>query len=107
MGADSRIELAQAFALKLGAAYLLPTSYGELADKAWFPHTGGGGLEAAIGLGYEISSVVELDLGLAYDRYFLSLKPEPGDTGVAVQRRIAGGLTDQFFTGQLGVTLRP
>lgn len=107
MGADSRIELAQAFALKLGAAYLLPLSYGELADKAWFPHAGGGGLEAAIGFGYVLSPVVELALGLAYDRYFLSLKPEVGDSGVAVQRRIAGGLTDQFFTGQLGVTLRP
>ena len=107
MGADSRIELAQAFALKLGAAYLLPVSYGELADKAWFPHASGGGIEGAIGLGYAISPVVELDLGLAYARYFLSLGPELGDSGVAVQHRIAGGLTDQFFTGQLGVTLRP
>jgi hypothetical protein len=107
MGADSRIELARAFALKLGAAYLLPLSYGELADKAWFPHAGGGGFEAAIGLGYAVSPAVELAFGLAYARYFLSLKPELGDTGVEVQRRIAGGLTDQFFTGQLGVTLRP
>jgi hypothetical protein len=107
LGADSRFALAQQFALKVGAAYLAPLGYGEVADKAWFPHASGGGFEAALGVGYTVSPLVELDLGLCYARYFLSLKPELGDTGVTVQRRIAGGLNDQFFTGQLGVTLRP
>jgi hypothetical protein len=84
----------------------LPLGYGELAQKSWFPHVGGGGVETAIGAGYAVSTALELDIGLGYTRYFLSLDPQLTDSGVQVQHRIAGGLTDQFFTGLLGLTLR-
>ena len=70
---------------------MLPLGYGQLADKSWFPHVGGGGIDASIGAGYAVSSALELDIGLGYTRYFLSLQPDVEDSGVQVQHRIAGG----------------
>jgi hypothetical protein len=107
LGADGRFMLGRALFLGVRAAYLLLTGFGELGQAAWFPHVGGGGLEAELSLGYEFSELVALNLGGGMTRYFMSLEPELSDPGVQNHGRIAGGLIDQYLYGVLGVTLRP
>ena len=107
MGADARFALSSAFALKLGAAYLLPFGYGELGSARWFPHAAGGGLDAQLGLGYELSPLIELDAGLAFTRFFVSLHSEPDDPAVRDSHLVASGVADQFLDARFGITLRP
>jgi hypothetical protein len=105
LGADGRFMLSDPISLGVRAAYLLLTGFGELGESAWFPHVSGGGVEAELSLGYDLSRLVALNAGAGMVRYFMSLNPEPNDSGAKLGR-IAGGLTDQYLYGLLGITLR-
>ncbi len=105
MGADGRIAVLRPLSIGLRAAYLLPLGYGELATTTWFPHVSGGGVEAELSLRYAFSELLAADLGGGMARYFFSLNPSPRDAGVQTAGRIAGGATDQYFYGVVGLTL--
>jgi hypothetical protein len=106
LGADGRVALSHAVSLGVRAAYLLMTGFGEIGQAAWFSHVGGGGLEAELSVRYALTEAIAFDAGLGLTRYFLSLAPNPNDVGVKTNGHIAGGLTDQYLHGMLGVTLR-
>jgi hypothetical protein len=106
LGADGRFMLSQAVSLGVRAAYLVLTGFGELGQSAWFPHASGGGVEAELSLGYDLSQLLAVNLGAGMTRYFLKLNPEVSDPGVKDHGRIAGGVADQYFYGLLGLTLR-
>jgi hypothetical protein len=107
-GLDARVPFMGEFSLQLAAAYLIGLSQGEIAERAWFPHTSGNGFEAQIGVLYAISRVIGLELSIALQRYFLSLNPEPKDPGVlGSTHRVAGGALDQYLSTQFGVVIRP
>jgi hypothetical protein len=103
---NGRFELSETIGLRLGAGYRVLMSYGELAEDDWFQHSGGGGLEAEIALGYAVSEALTIEASVGLWRYFLSLEPEPTDPGVNDFARIAGGLSDQYLRFGLGLVLQ-
>jgi hypothetical protein len=107
LGLDARWQFAGPFTLQLAAAYLVGLSLGEIAERAWFPHTTGNGFEAEVGVSYPVSRMIALELSFALQRYFLSLNPEPKDPGVVGTHRVAGGALDQYLSTRLGVVIRP
>jgi hypothetical protein len=106
-GLDARWQFFGPLALQLAAAYLVGLSQGEIAERAWFPHTTGNGFEAEIGLAYPVSRLIALELSFALQRYFLSLNPDPKDPGVVGTGRVAGGALDQYLSTRLGIVFRP
>jgi hypothetical protein len=106
LGADSRLLLRKGLALEPRLAYLALTGFGELGQRAWFPHVGGGGVDAGVSLGFDLSEIVALTASGGLTRYFMSLHPQPSDPGIS-HGRIAGGVIDQYVYGLLGVRLRP
>jgi len=108
LGLDARWPLFGPLSLQLATAYLVGLSQGEIAERAWFPHTTGNGFEAEIGAAYAMSRMIGLELSLAVQRYFMSLNPEPKDPGVlGSTHRVAGGALDQYLSLQFGVVIRP
>jgi hypothetical protein len=97
------------FAVQLRAAYLFGLSQGEIAERAWFPHAKGNGVEAEIGATYAVSQVFALELAFTLQRYFMSLNPEVNDPGVRIDSnpRVAGGALDKYFSSRVGVIIRP
>jgi hypothetical protein len=106
IGGDARIALGADIQLGLGAAYLYPFAYGEIADARWFPHVSGGGVDAEVSAGYVLSSELTLQVALGMTRYFMSLNPEPDDRSVRVMHRIAGGAADQQLHLGIGASVR-
>jgi hypothetical protein len=106
LGADARLKLTEALTLKLGAAYLLVQGYGQLGESEWYPHISGGGVEGALGVGYALSELFEVNAGFGLTRFFMSINPELTDAGVQDNLRVAGGVVDQYMAILLGVTLR-
>jgi hypothetical protein len=107
LGLDARWQFLGPLTLQLAAAYLLGLSQGEIAQRAWFPHSTGNGFEAEVGVSYPMSRMIALELSFALQRYFLSLNPEPKDPGVVGTHRVAGGALDQYLSTRLGVLIRP
>jgi hypothetical protein len=106
LGADARLMLNRALSLQGRLAYLALGSFGELEQRSWFSHVSGGGFEGQLLLGFDLSELVALTAGGGITRYFMALNPQPSDPSVS-KGRIAGGLSDQYVYGLLGVTLRP
>jgi hypothetical protein len=107
IGPDLRWNFVGPFTLQLGAAFLAGLSSGEISDKAWFPHTSGNGLEAEVGVALALSRVLSLEAAFGWQRYFMSLNPDPKDPGVVGTKRVAGGALDEYFSTRMGVILRP
>ena len=106
LGLDGKWQFAGPLTLQLGAAYLLGLSQGEIADRAWFPHTKGNGVEAELGLAIPTSRLLAFELMFGMQRYFLSLNPDPKDPGVVGTKRVAGGALDQYWSTRLGIVFR-
>lgn len=96
-GADGRLSPFDGFHARFGFAWRQMLSAGEIAEADWFPRATMGGLDAQLGVGYEVVSGLEVQLGAELIRYFYSMNPEPGDG------RVAGGAVDQYLSATLGV----
>jgi hypothetical protein len=107
LGPDARWQFASAWAVQLGAAYLIGLSQGQIAASEWFPHTSGNGLELELGLQFAVSRVLGFELNFGLQRYFMSLNPDPKDPGVVgASPRVAGGALDEYFSTRFGVIIR-
>ena len=95
LGLDARLLVASRFSLALGAAYLAPTSHGEIYDRFRNAHLHGLDADFAAILG--IVPGLEARLSARYTRYFASFKPFLGDA------LVAGGALDEQFQFGLGV----
>lgn len=96
-GADGRLSPFDGFHARFGFAWRQMLSAGEIAEADWFPRATMGGLDAQLGVGYEVVSGLEVQLGAELIRYFYAMNPEPGDG------RVAGGAVDQYLSATLGV----
>jgi hypothetical protein len=98
-GLDGRVRVDQ---ILLGAhfGYRMLLDTGELQSSAWFPNTGGGGVDAGLFAGYEFITGVALVAGFDFRRYFFSFDPSPGDP------LIAGGAVDEYLSGWGGLSVR-
>jgi hypothetical protein len=112
LGLDVRFDFGT---ISLGAhsAYRFVTDTGGLqaaSDDAvnrpydtWFPHAHGFGVTAGLYGGYELTDVIELQVGGDFLRYSLDFNPLPQNVQGVPFERIAGGATDTYISGWLGV----
>ena len=102
---SGRIMLGESLGVLVAAGYLVPVAYGEIASDEWFPHTSGGGIEAEIGLAYELAGWLDAEFAFSMTRFFLTHDPKPppnADPGVALGR-VAGGSSDRTFALRAGL----
>lgn len=104
-GAETRLVFG-AVSFKPAVALLLPLSYGDLASDTWFPHTTGLGVDTALHMGIGVADGIELLVGGTFRQWGFGLKPEPTDRGVLDYGRAAGGVTDRYFSADLGLMIR-
>jgi hypothetical protein len=78
---------------------------GEVAERSFYPHASGGGIEAELALAVTLTGPLRLRAGGGLVRYFLTLDPRPTDPGVLSDARVAGGALDQTLYGMLGLAL--
>lgn len=91
-GAELQLQLVDALGLGLRAGYRLPLSLGELGEGGWFPRAAAGGVDARAELSWGVLGQACLVIGGGWERWFLDLRPEPGDP------RIAGGAVDERWS---------
>jgi len=104
-GGDLRLGLGDSLALDTHLVLLLPLGFGELGEDDWFPGASALGLESELRVAILLSESLETFVGLGYDRYGLTLDPDPADEGVGLGR-VAGGAVDQYMHVRLGVGYR-
>ena len=93
--------LAPRWELQVTAGWRQLLGMGGLTDAAWFPRATGAGLDAGAGVALHVAPWLVLHARLDLRRYFFAMNPEPGDPW------IAGGATDQYFGGALGLSISP
>jgi hypothetical protein len=76
-------------------------------ERDWFPgHVKTQSLEAGLEVGYSLASSVDVEVGYDVVRYAFNFNPIPNldpKTNPRPGNVIAGGATDQFISGFLGV----
>lgn len=98
---DLRVALGRVFVqAQLGARLVLDS--GELEnERLWFKSVGGRGVDGSLKLGFNVTPSVFVFAGGRMVRYGFDFNPVPADA-----LRVAGGATDQFIGGILGVGYR-
>jgi hypothetical protein len=94
----------QGLQLSGALGFRLPLGYGEVSEAEWFPRVGGYGVEGTLGVGYQVTRLISVELSGAMRRYILEMNSEPDDAtgGVA---EVAGGAVDLYLSGYFGVAL--
>ncbi|MBA3465374.1 MAG: hypothetical protein H0T46_35915 [Deltaproteobacteria bacterium] len=74
---------------------------GGMTDASWFPRATGAGIDGSAGIAFHVTPWLDVQARVDLRRYFFAMNPEPGDPW------IAGGATDQYFGGALGLAISP
>jgi hypothetical protein len=74
---------------------------GGMTEASWFPRATGAGIDGSAGIAFHVTPWLDVQARLDLRRYFFAMHPEPGDPW------IAGGATDQYFGGALGLAVSP
>jgi hypothetical protein len=95
---DARLGLGRVFLQgRVGARLILDS--GQLEDpKLWFNNVGGRGLEGALTVGFDVTPSIFVFGSGRFLRYGFDFNPNPPNAFW-----VAGGATDQFMAGSLGV----
>lgn len=95
IGLTSEIPLSKRWSVNAAFDYLGPLSGGAVYDR--FRDTTINGIDAKMGVGFDIAQGTRVSLMLDYTRFFSSFIPIPGDAYVA------GGALDQFGSIKIGI----
>jgi len=106
LAGEARYQILEWLAAQVKLGFLYGLSLGDLSSDAWFPHASGHGVEFEIGGEVKLNPVFSVEAAFAFQRFFMSLNPEPGDEGVVGPGRVAGGATDRYYFLRLGGILR-
>ena len=104
-GTDARL-MVDTVAIQPALALLVPVSLGQLASRQWFPHATALGLEASLHLAIPMGASLEIVAGGSFRQWGMSLNPKPEDSSVTMLWRAAGGATDRYIIGDIGLVLR-
>lgn len=74
---------------------------GGMTEAAWFPRATGAGIDGSAGIAFHATPWLDVQARVDLRRYFFAMNPEPGDPW------IAGGATDQYVGGALGLAISP
>ena len=99
VGADGQVPLYRSLSLLASFAYLAPVDGGPLYARFRDPEVGG--IDVGLGLGLGVARGARVTLKLAYERFYSSFEPVPGDPYVA------GGALDQFGGVEIGIDYAP
>ena len=99
-GVSGRVAVLDSLFVEAGFGWRQLLSSGELDRVQWFPRNDGAGIDALLGVGYQMTESWGLHASVELRRYFFSLLPAPGDAW------IAGGLLDQYWSGSLRLSYR-
>jgi hypothetical protein len=86
-------------------AYLQCLSLGGIKSNAYFPKATAAAFEVGAGVGYRISSLLEIQGGAEMRRYGLAFHEVPADLAANPNLRVAGGAVDQYLMGWAGVAI--
>jgi hypothetical protein len=100
LGAEVRLALTESLQAGAGAGYRYILSSGEIEEDDFFPRLSVHGVDASAWLGYRLGANLEARIGLAVERYFYAMNPEPGDP------LVAGGAVDQYVSGHAAAVYR-
>jgi hypothetical protein len=94
LGADAHLRFDE---LRIGAhaQYRLVTSSGQIESDEWFPNTSTGGISFGGEVGWKLTEMFDLMLGLDVLQYGLNFNPVSVDTP---KSRVAGGATDRYLS---------
>lgn len=96
-GLGGKVALMERLKIGIEAAWLLINSSGELASKAWFPQAKGNALEGTLYADVSLIGALNARARVSYQRAYFDFNSRVGDT------RVAGGATDDYLSGGLGV----
>ncbi len=100
IAAGLRVEATRRIFATAHFGYRLILSAGEFQSAAYFPRSRIDGVDVDVGFGVVIWRGLQARAAFDMQRYFSSLKPEPGDPF------IAGGAVDEYLGGTLEVAYR-
>ena len=97
-GAGIRLKVTPDVSVLANAGYLQCLRLGQIGGPAYFPKGTGAAFEAGIGVGYRISSLLEIRGGADIRRYGLAFHVTPASLAANPNIRVAGGAVDQYIT---------
>ncbi len=89
-GVGAGVSIIKPLTVEVGAAYQLVLSSGEIGSASYFKNAQVGGADFTVSVAYRIIPNLEARLTGEYQRYWYSLKPNPGDPW------IVGGALDEY-----------
>ncbi len=95
----TRVLATQRLLLGLELAWLQISETGELGSRNWFPRPRGIAFDGMLYADVKLVGPLKLRVRVAFQRADFKFKSQEGD------RRIAGGATDDYLTGGLGLSL--
>jgi hypothetical protein len=99
-GGDARLQVAPGFTLDVSGAFRgILNGGGDIKDH-YFPGLGVAGIDAAAGIGYQVTPSVEVRVSVDLRRYFYAMHSIKSDLTNGYQ--VAGGAVDQYIGGMLG-----
>jgi hypothetical protein len=104
LGTGIRTHVTPEIAVMGNLAYLACLSLGGIGTTPYFPKATGAGVEVGVGVGYRISSLLEIQAGGEMRRFGLAMNT-PYPLPQTPKQNIAGGAVDQYLMGWVGVTV--
>ncbi|MEM1415218.1 MAG: hypothetical protein AAGH15_09970 [Myxococcota bacterium] len=101
LSAGTRLHVAAGLYFSARASLRWIYDLGGIEADTWFPFAQGNGFDASARLGYELPLGFVVRLGFEYQRYWMTLNPDPESA-----RWIAGGALDQYLFYDLSVAWR-
>lgn len=111
-GLDARFAIGPVF-IWLHGEYRIVLGLGDLESDVWFPRASStGAIDGGARLGYMLPANLYVFGGFDYRRFGIAMNSKPSDTGAGTpgdptdDRDVAGGATDRYVTGRLGIGWR-
>ena len=95
------VPLASRWDLSITGGWRQLFGMGGMTEAMWFPRASGAGIDGSAGIAFHVTPWLAVQARVDLRRYFFAMNPEPGDPW------IAGGATDQYLGGALGLAVSP
>lgn len=95
------VPLASRWDLSVTSGWRQLFGMGGMTEAMWFPRASGAGIDGSAGIAFHVTPWLAVQARVDLRRYFFAMNPEPGDPW------IAGGATDQYLGGAIGLAVSP
>jgi hypothetical protein len=109
IGGGGRFAVTPEVSIMANLAYLHCLSLGQIAFASYYPKATCAAVEAGGGVGYRVSSLIEVQGGVSLRRFGLNFHQVYGDQYASVATdtsiRVAGGAVDQYILGYVALAV--